>query len=408
MVPVLFLVTISLAFLSSDAAARLGLESLRMACLMACVAALALAALAKSSGLSRHGRTAPVIMLLLLSALLARDALGTLDPLDYKILLPLLLLLAAPEITRGLGRAEPASLAYWLLAGYVAGTFLLAIGAGPLSLRGYDQLLRWDFAGSLIGHSGLCVIASVGAFACLRRTRDDRMRLLHLLVLLMAASMILLTATRTALVTLALVALLDLLASRSPVRSLRRLAVAGALLAVAVALHTLFVSDVLWARLLGSEQADWSSGRWGSQLHWLTLAADHPMGMGLGAVRELLRGGRPALDGVRLLEWPHNELIRFWVEGGPLGFAFVLLLLSWLTRRALLAARHETDQLRRAMQLAIPADMIAQSLLQNYLNGIYHATAMILLLAVITEPRATASRDPSGPTAPQALPELSR
>ena len=59
--------------------------------------------------------------------------------------------------------------------------------------------------------------------------------------------------------------------------------------------------------------------------------------MGLGAVRELLADGRPALDGTSLLEWPHNEFVRFYVEAGPPGLLFVVLLLTVLVQRAICA-----------------------------------------------------------------------
>jgi O-antigen ligase len=128
--------------------------------------------------------------------------------------------------------------------------------------------------------------------------------------------------------------------------------------------------------------------------------------MGLGAVRELLADGRPALDGTELLEWPHNELVRFYLEAGPPGLLFVLLLLAVLLRRAVRAASREDDPVRRMLILAIAADLVAEACLQNLLNAVYHATVLILVLtlAVAMAGREDAGRTASPGQAPAPMP----
>jgi O-antigen ligase len=158
---------------------------------------------------------------------------------------------------------------------------------------------------------------------------------------------------------------------------------AGLGLATAFALWTVMVSDSFFLRLTGAQE-DYSSGRWASIGHWLILAGDHPWGMGLGSVRELLAAGRPALDGTAHLEWPHNELVRLYVEAGPPGLLFVLLLLGVAVRRAVRAARSGIDPERRTLALAIAADLVAEALLQNLLNAVYHATVLFLMLTLAT------------------------
>ena len=209
--------------------------------------------------------------------------------------------------------------------------------------------------------------------------------LLHVLLAAVASVTIFLTATRTVLVTLAVFALLQALAACEPGRCLRRTMGLAAGLCVAFLLHTWLVSDAFLKRLLGQGVGDYSSGRWTSQLHWLRSALEHPLGLGLGAVRDTLARTRPPLGGDGLLEWPHNELIRFYVEAGPLGLAFILLLLGFLLARGVRAARVDSDGTRRALILAILADMIGQCLFQNYLNAIYQSTSLILVLATSIE-----------------------
>ncbi|HVG87847.1 MAG TPA: hypothetical protein VM823_02670, partial [Gaiellales bacterium] len=94
-------------------------------------------------------------------------------------------------------------------------------------------------------------------------------------------------------------------------------------------------------------------------------------------------------------EWPHNEFVRFYVEAGPLGLAFILLLVGLLVRTALVAAVADPVPERRALMLVIAADIVAESCLQNLFNAIHHATVLVLFLAV------AAARD-SG-TAPERV-----
>jgi O-antigen ligase len=174
-------------------------------------------------------------------------------------------------------------------------------------------------------------------------------------------------------------------------------------LALAFAGWTVLVNDSFWLRLTGA-QGDFSSGRWASIAHWLALAGDHPWGMGLGAVRELLAEGRPALGADAYLEWPHNEFVRLYVEAGPPGLVFVALLLVVLVRRALRAARDLADPVLRALILAIAADLVAEACLQNLLNAVYHATVLILILslavAAVRRPWPLASHASPMPLAP--------
>ena len=186
----------------------------------------------------------------------------------------------------------------------------------------------------------------------------------------------------------------------SPVAAWRRSPPVGLGLAITFSLWTTLVSDSFYLRLIGA-QGDYSSGRWASIGHWLSLAGDHPWGLGLGAVRELLAGGRPALDGTALLEWPHNELVRFYVEAGPPGLLFVVLLLAVAVRRAVRVTRENIDPVQRTLALAIAADLVAEAFLQNLLNAVYHATVLFLLLTLATSPeRADASAMPLAEPAP--------
>jgi O-antigen ligase len=220
------------------------------------------------------------------------------------------------------------------------------------------------------------------------------------LVVIAAACMVLLTGTRTALVTLFILAVLAILSGAwQPLARPRALGLGLAALGGLVLLSTL-LGDTLWARLVELDRADYSSGRWPSIGHWLALSGGAPFGLGMGTIRATLAAGRPLIGDGQPLEWPHNELVRFYVEAGVPGVVLVLLLLGEVTRLAFRRARLTGDPAERALVLVIAADLWAQCLFQNYFNGVYQATVLMLLVGVLAAGGA-AGRVPRPPaTAP--------
>ncbi len=385
----------ALTFLSSALAESLGLGTPRIYLFTGLVVAMLLLACALEPRFSARGREMAMFLLalLLLQATLHPEA--PFDPLDYKILLPLLLLLFAPNLARALAALDVAALLHAILALYVlASAAALALLEPSVLVRGPEAIARWDITGSMVVHSSLCLTYLLATLVRLRSCRHPLARALLLATAALALAMIFLAASRTTVATLLLFALLDVRVAAEPGR-LRRWLAAALPASLAFAAYTLFVSDVLWRRLLGLGMEDYSSGRAHSVLYWLALAAGHPLGLGIGHVRRLLHEERPALDGGMLLEWPHNEPLRFWVEGGWIGLVFLLLLLLALMRRAAFVARRSERPLERTLALALAADILAQSLLQNYFNNVYQATMAVFVLAVLAErlrTRAPAAR----------------
>lgn len=396
---ILLLLVCAFAALSSSAAAAIGIEEERILLFSGCLLVLLLVPFLVRPTLSQPSGPVVLLILLLLWMLLADAAQGQFNLLDARIALPPLVLLATPNLARHFTAEALIRLVWRLLSTYVALTFAYQLLAEPAVVaHGYDGIVRYDPTGSVIMHSSLSLIYFLVAATRLAQPLAPGEKLTTAALAGMALVMVLMTATRTALVTGGLFALLLLLASPEPVRMARTLALAGLGLLLAFLAWTLLVSDSFWLRLSGGQE-DFTSGRWSSIRYWLGLAAQHPFGLGLGAVRSMLADGRPALDGAELLEWPHNEPVRFYLEAGPPGPLFVLLLVGLLVRRAVRAARIEADPVRRTLMLAIAADLVAECFLQNLLNAIYHATILILVLALTvatTEP----AREPGQAPAP--------
>jgi O-antigen ligase len=394
----LLMLVCAFAALSSSVAAVLGLAEGRILAFTGLVSILLLLPFLVRPRLARP--SGPVLLLALLAAgILLADLAGHFDPVDAKIILPVLVLVAAPNLARFLTAEALLRFVWRLLSFYVAATFFYEVIAEPAVVaRGYEGIVRYDPTGSVVMHSSLSLIHLVMAATWFGQRLAPRDRLTTLVLGGMSLAMVFLTATRTAFLTLAILALLDLATAQRPVAAARRLVTALPGFLAAFAGWTLLLDDSFWRRLIGG-QGDFSSGRWSSIVHWLALAGDHPFGMGLGAVRELLADGRPALDGSLLLEWPHNEFVRLYVEAGPPGLLFVVLLLTVLVQRAIVAAREPADPVLRALVLVIAADLVAEACLQNLLNAVYHATVLILILclaaAAVRQRRVAASAEPA-------------
>ena len=394
----------SLAF-SATTVSALGLGDVRMVFFCGVFAALSLGAVMRHPRFAARDRTGPLAALWLLAALAAlsatvgRENAATL--VDYKIGLPILALLLAPNLRAAIGRLDLARMALRAGGVYVAATAGLMLAMPSLALlRNVASHVRVDITGSVVLHAGLCTIIALGLAAALPRIRSRGARLGVALLLAAAAWMVMLTGTRSPLLTVALFVVLWAAAGRARDLARPRLLGAGLLALLAFLLMSYWASDTLWARLADLGRADYSSGRWPSIHHWLTLAAGQPFGLGIGAVRATLGDGRPIIAGGHLLEWPHNEFVRFFVEGGALGLMLVLVLVVEALRRARRRALVTTDPVERVLLLAIAADMLAQCLLQNYFNSVYHATVMLMLLGMLAAEDEAAESAKGGSASP--------
>lgn len=393
-----FLATLVMPALSASSVAALGFADLRIVVFAGLFAALAAAAVLRQPHLDRRQRMAPLVALWLLGLIAAIDRGEAGELLDYKILLPILALLIAPNLRAALGDLAIARVV--LLAG---GLYVLASAAGAVlvpstaTLRNVAEHVRIDLTGSVVLHASLCTIIAVVAAAAFAAGARPWRRAALALVVAAATAMVLLTGTRTALATLVVLAVLALWSGTwRPAFRPRTLGLCLVALGGLVLLSTL-VGDTLWSRLVELDRADYSSGRWPSIRHWLALSGGAPFGLGMGTIRATLALGRPMIGEGQLLEWPHNELIRFHVEAGVPGLTLVLLLMGEVTRLALRRARATTDPVERALVLVIAADLWAQCLFQNYFNGVYQATVLVLLVGLLA-----AGGQRRSPAAPEA------
>ncbi len=399
----LLILAFAFPLLSSRMAAFWGLVEFRIVGFTAVISLLCVVAALACPRFSDRDREMPLLLTALLLFILLVNAARPFDPLDYKMALVIPVMLLAPNIRSAIDERDLSRLVLALFAFDLLASLGVAALRDPETIaRGHDGITRFDLTGSLTTHASLAFQAAILMAVAARHHPSPPLRALFGSLAMLALSLLFLAASRTVLVAFAFWLLFTLLVS--PPR--HRLGRAVRLLAVATPLFALFsllVSDALWLRLLPGGDVDYSSGRLHSMLFWLRSAADHPLGLGMGTVRETMAGARPVLDGGRLLEWPHNAFLRFYVEAGIPGLLFITLLIGWLLRRALRFARRTPDPLCRHLALVLAADLLAQSLLQNYFNNIYQATVAVLLICVLA-----AERPRAGPLPGLAWPAVAR
>ncbi|MCB9943750.1 MAG: O-antigen ligase family protein [Geminicoccaceae bacterium] len=381
MIRLLFILATAFLFVSSSTAALYDLQSWRMFGFSMVFMALIAAAVAARPRFRRCEQDLPVVLFWLVSIMAFMDMDGSFDPLDYKILLPILAIAAAPSLRHVMIGVDLRRLIYVLLALHTL--VLTILHAGDLTSADDDTLSsRLDLTGSVVAQASLGTITFMLA-AGEARAKRGLPRTADMGIATLALLQVMLSGTRTAIMTLLVMAALSIIAGPDRHRQIRIVLGAALVLTLAFGLHTLFISDTYFLRLTGAYDDDYSSGRLHSLAYWLTLAGDTPLGHGIGTVRDIMQDGRPWIADGRLLEWPHNEFVRFHVEAGFPGLALVVLLIGGMTRRALHKAARTTDPRERAFVLLLTADMIAQSLLQNHFNMIYNSTMMMLVLAML-------------------------
>ena len=205
-----------------------------------------------------------------------------------------------------------------MLAAYALGTFAYEMAAEPAAIsHDYAGIVRYDPTGSVIMHASLSLICLLLALARAAEPGPLPRRCGFLAVGAVALVMVLEAATRTVIVSLTLLAGFHLLTTTNRGAALRQLLLAAAGLVLVFAAYSALVNPSFLLRLVSNDEVtDYGSGRLPSIAYWLTLVGDHPLGLGFGAVRELMADGKPFLDGDNTLELAARRVCAVLRRGG--------------------------------------------------------------------------------------------
>ncbi len=140
-------------------------------------------------------------------------------------------------------------------------------------------------------------------------------------------------------------------------------------------LFSAFVNDTLIRRFIFNPQEDYTSGRAVSISLWLEKKEVEGSPLGIGYIGE-------NINYELMLLWPHNEVVRLFIEGGYAGLFFVLTIMSFAFLCMHKSLRVIREPISRAVIIVSFLEVMTQILLNNYFNNIYRASFVFLILAM--------------------------
>ena len=147
-------------------------------------------------------------------------------------------------------------------------------------------------------------------------------------------------------------------------------------------LYTNFVDSNLYYRLFQLDSENLSSGRFESTLHWLNLSSEKYGGLGLGFISMYSQsvGGYVA----HFENFPHNEFVRFYVEGGILGVFLVCFLVFFILNKSLKMVLNDNNNLRSTFSMAIFSIILVMSMLDNLFFDMYKSNFYYLMICLLS------------------------
>lgn len=148
-------------------------------------------------------------------------------------------------------------------------------------------------------------------------------------------------------------------------------------LAIGVAVFFIFsytVDDTLYSRLFYTPLDTYTTGRLYSMALWLEIMQrEGPLGLGYIGNH---------VDYTNALLWPHNEFIRFYVEGGIFGVGIVFLLFFHALHCLYIVLRYPASPHLKALTILIATETIVQVMLNNSFQAIYRISFLYLFLTM--------------------------
>lgn len=250
-------------------------------------------------------------------------------------------------------------------------TLLQRKGAGGL-------FTRLDFTGSV---TLMAVVSTLVILLAINRIHKENRRLQcvwHATSLISALYLLFLGASRQSLLILlistGLVFLSGKWSSRRDVIIKLRCLGLFALFVMSFIIFTIFVNDSLYIRIFDN-QLDFTSGRLNSITMWIDEMNQHGGPLGFGYIR------LNVIEEIEFL-WPHNEFIRFYIEGGLLGLVIMILLLCDIALNARVAFKTKPGNNVRYFTVSIVSVMLVQLNLDNFIHNIYGGSFYFFLLSI--------------------------
>lgn len=325
-----------------------------------------------------------LIGLALTGVVLVSDVMqGRFEADSYKFVVLFGLMFVASELSATLDFNRLVRRYWMLLAAYtvlVGLAMLLGTGEGLYVQAGDAGPARLAVTGSVTQQGILGATFALLSLTYLMQTRRWSARMAYALLLGAALLIVMLSASRQVIL-IAVLSLVLVFCSRpwnSRTGVVFRLKIlAAACLAVLLFLGFSFaVDDTFYRRLFETSSDAYGSGRLEAMEGWIRQAWEEGQGLGFGYI-----GRHIDYDTGQL--WPHNEFVRFYVEGGwpGAGIIVILFVYPWVSLVPVLRAREGGAVM--ALAIGCVSIITVQMLLDNVVHNIFRIAFYYLFLGTV-------------------------
>ena len=238
---------------------------------------------------------------------------------------------------------------------------------------------RLDFTGSV---TTMCVSAAIAMLLGINNFFGRSSvfhKLFFLVTILSSGYLILLGASRQVLLILIVFMAIKFLSgnwlSKKMLDVRMKIIALASISFVAFALFTIFVNDSFYIRIFDNPSGNYTSGRLYSMNLWFEEKQQHGDFLGFGYIRNNI------IQEMELL-FPHDEFIRFFLEGGKLGLFLPFALLIYSTIILKISIYNGADSNVKDIIAVIYSIILVETNLDNFYHNIFFSTLLLSILSL--------------------------
>ncbi|PHS73127.1 MAG: hypothetical protein COB22_02340 [Cycloclasticus sp.] len=330
-------------------------------------------------------RSHRVILLMISSALAIIFILDFFDGeiylKGYKVLILLLIPFVVCKYSERFDSDTVCKLIWYLFLTYIVLTFSSYLAGHSREVIVGTLYKRLDITGSLTAHAVLCSLFIMFTLAWFNTAKYIAPRWFMLCMLFVALYMLFKTGNRQSLLVLFIFGFVYTLAFPKKLQSILYASYGLMGMAGVFFMYTIFIDSNLFYRLFLLDERGFSSGRQEAIIYWISQVENVFTGLGLGNTAEFLVNLRGELYTYE--NFPHNELIRFYVEGGIFGLLFILLLLGYFFYWSYVVIKFDKNRMRVLYVTAVFSTVFISSVLDNLIFDMYKSNAYLMIILMM-------------------------
>ena len=233
---------------------------------------------------------------------------------------------------------------------------------------------RYLFTDSITNHSINCLIYIFLTFSFYKITNSNFKKSFYIIAILIALIMIFLSASRQVLIAIFLFYILSFLFKKEKkIKDIAIIFLTFFILFVIFYIFSTFIDDSLYIRII-ENPVEYTSGRISAIQFWYSQFKEYGT-LGFGYVVH-----NSDYYGVSA---PHNEFIRFYVEGYIFGLLFLIILFFHLVKYVISIANSKLDNQLKMLSILLLSIILTQTLVNNIFNDIYRLFIYVLFILMI-------------------------